>query len=140
MLLHLHLFRIKNKKIEVKINKNKVKACGRTVTYTKPYNKNCKTAIVKDTVKIAGVTFKVTAVANNAFKGCTKITKVTIGKNVIQIGKNAFNGCKRLKNVGANAFKDINSKAKFKLYKKKYTKYKKMIKKAKAPAKAKYTK
>ena len=133
-----------------KVTKKKGKVTGGTVTYTKPYNKNCKTATVKDTVKIAGVKFNVTVIANNAFKDCEKLTKVTIGKKVTQIGKNAFNGCEslktiiikatNLKKVGANAFKDINSKAKFKLYKKKYSKYKKMIKRAKAPATAKYSK
>lgn len=133
-----------------KVIKKNGKVTGGTVAYTKPYNKNCKTATVKDTVKISGITFKVTTVENNAFKGCTNITKITIGKNVTQIGKNAFNGCGNLKNiiikatnlkkVGGNAFKGINYEAKFKLYKKKYTKYKKLIKKAKAPKTVKYVK
>ena len=133
-----------------KVTKKNGKVTGGTVAYTKPYNKNCKTATVKDKVKIAGVTFKITSISINAFKGCNKLTKVTIGKNVTQIGKNAFNGCSSLKNVivkatnlkkiGSRAFEGINSKAKFKLYKKKYSKYKKMIKKAKAPKTSKYTK
>jgi hypothetical protein len=133
-----------------KITKKNGKVTGGTVTYTKPYNKNCKTATVNSTVKIAGVTFKVTSVEKSAFKGCTNLTKVTIGKNVTQIGKNAFNGCGNLrsviinavnlKKVGTNAFNGINYRTKFKLYKKKYEKYKKMIKKAKAPTTVKYSK
>ena len=43
--------------------------------------------------------YKVTAVANNAFKGSKRITKVTVGDNVTSIGKNAFSGCKNLKTV-----------------------------------------
>ena len=133
-----------------KVTKKNGKIIGGTVTYTKPYNKNCKTATVKATVKIAGVTFKVTTVEKNAFKGCTNLTKVTIGKNVTQIGKNAFNGCGNLKTiiikavnlkkVGTKAFNGINYEAKFKLYKKKYSKYKKLIKKAKAPKTVRYVK
>ncbi|MCR5543110.1 MAG: leucine-rich repeat domain-containing protein [Eubacterium sp.] len=126
------------------------KVVGGTVTYMKPYNMNCKTATVGDTVEIDGVIFKVTTVANNAFKGCGKLTKVTVGKNVTKIGSNAFNGCSHLKNVifktsklkkiGKNAFKGINAKAKFKVPKTKLKKYKKLIKKARAPKKAKVTK
>ena len=133
-----------------KVIKKKGKITGGEVFYVKPYNRNCKTASVKATVKIAGVTFKVTAVADNAFKGCLKVTKISIGKNVTKIGKNAFNGCSSLKNVnvkaenlkkiGSKAFKGIHPKAKFKLYKKKYSKYKKMIKKSKAPKTSKYSK
>ena len=126
------------------------KVVGGTVAYNKPYNKNCKTATIGATVDIAGVTFKITTVANNAFRGCKKLTKVTIGKNITKIGSNAFNGCSKLKNVifktsklkkiGKNAFKGVKAKAKFKVPKKKLKKYKKIIKKAGAPKKAKVTK
>ena len=111
----------------------------------KPYNKNCKTANIKSSIKIAGATFKVTLLNKNAFKNCKKLTKVTIGANITKIGANAFSGCKnlktitvkttKLKSIGAKAIKSINSKAKFKLpkklKKKQVTKYNKMIKKAK---------
>ncbi|MCD7797755.1 MAG: leucine-rich repeat domain-containing protein [Clostridiales bacterium] len=33
--------------------------------------------------------------ANNAFSGKSKLTKVTIGKNVKKIGKKAFYKCKK---------------------------------------------
>ena len=114
----------------------------------KPYNKNCKKATIKATVKISGVSFKVTKIANNAFKKCKNITQVKIGKNVTHIGKNAFYGCKKLKTVnikanklkkiGGKAFKGINAKPTFKLPKSKLNKYEKLIKKAGAPKKAKY--
>ena len=54
---------------------------------------------VPATVKLRGYTFKVTAIASNAFKSCTKLKKVTIGANVATIGKQAFYGCKALKSI-----------------------------------------
>ena len=47
---------------------------------------------------------------------------------------------KKITSFGQNAFKGINSKAKIKVPKSKYKKYKKMIKKAKTPKKVKITK
>jgi uncharacterized repeat protein (TIGR02543 family) len=133
-----------------KVIKQNGKVTGGTVVYKKPYNKNCNVATIKSTVKLGGVTFKVTSVADNAFKDCKKLTKVTIGKNVTQIGTNSFSGCKSLKTVviqtttlnkiKSNAFKNINANAKFKVPKKKLDKYTKMIKKAGAPKKATYNK
>ena len=133
-----------------KVTKKKGKITGGTVTYMKPYNKNSTSAVVKDTVKLGGVKFKVTVIDNNAFKG-SKIKKLTIGKYITKIGKNAANGCtdlkdikiktKVLKKIGSKAFYGINAKAKFKVSaKNKVKKYKKMIKKAGAPKKAKVTK
>ena len=65
-----------------------------------------------------GVTYKVTAVSDKAFKGNKKLTTVTIGSNVAKIGKEAFSSCKnlkkitvtagKLKTIGKNAFKGIN--------------------------------
>lgn len=67
--------------------------------------------------------YKVTEIKANACKKLTKLTKVTIGKNVAKIGKNAFKDCKNVKNltiktalltektVGAGAFKFGNKKA-----------------------------
>ena len=130
-----------------KITKKNGKITGGTVTYIKPYNKNCTSASISPTVKIGGVKFKVTVVTNNAFKNCKKLSKVTIGKNVTLIGKNAFSGCSslstitinatNLKKIGAGAFKGIKAEAKFKVPKKKITKYEKMIRKAGAPKKSK---
>ncbi|MDD7402488.1 MAG: leucine-rich repeat protein, partial [bacterium] len=77
-------------------------------------NKNAKSVTIPATVKIKGVTCKVTGIADNAMKGSKKLTKAVIGSNVKTIGKNAFAGSKKLKTVkigknvtsiGANAFK-----------------------------------
>ena len=45
------------------------------------------------TVKITG------NIASSAFRGCENIENISIGANVISIGKNAFFDCKNLKNV-----------------------------------------
>ncbi|MDD6069205.1 MAG: leucine-rich repeat domain-containing protein [Clostridiales bacterium] len=85
-----------------------------TVTFTGTKDTKAKTVTVPASVTVDGVTYKVTAVADNAFKGNKNVTKVTIPKNVTTIGKNAFSGCAKLKTVtvgsdvttvGANAFK-----------------------------------
>ena len=93
-------------------------------------------------VTIDGVTYKVTSIGANAFKGNKKITKVTIGKNVKTIGANAFANCKKLKNVRINSkkikkigkkafFKKKGKKIIFKVAKTKKKAYKKLLKTAK---------
>ena len=67
--------------------------------YTAPKSKTAKSAVIPATVKIGGQTYKVTSVAENAFKNNKRITKVTISKNVKTIGKSAFYGCSRLSRV-----------------------------------------
>ncbi|MBE5842881.1 MAG: hypothetical protein E7302_01720 [Butyrivibrio sp.] len=73
----------------------------------------------KETVSIPayfrrdGVLYRVTAVADNAFSGNTKVKEVKGGVNLTRIGTNAFNGCTKLKTVklaGAD-IKRIESKA-----------------------------
>ena len=82
-----------------KVTKKNGKITGGTVTYMKPYNKNCKKANVKASIKLSGATFKVTAIADKAFKNCENLKKVTIKQNVKTIGKYAFAGCINLTNV-----------------------------------------
>ena len=106
-----------------------------------------KKAVIPATVVIEEGTYKVTAIANNAFKGNTDLKQVTIGANVTKIGKNAFFGCKKLKkitvksnvikSIGAKAFKKVNAKATVSVPKAKKAAYKKLFKKAGMPAKAK---
>lgn len=114
---------VANKKCQVKVTSSG-KAIP-TVTYVKTTDKNAKNVVIPDTVTVDGITYQVTRIADNAFKGNSKITKVTIGKNVTAIGKAAFYGCKKLKSItvtadnlksiGKNAFKGINKKAAFKV-------------------------
>lgn len=109
------------------------------VTYAGPVSKKIKTGKVPTTVAIDGVTYKVTKIADNAFKKCTKMTKITVPLGITEIGKNAFNGCKSLKTitiksttlkkVGKSAFKGISKKATIKVPKKNKKAYQKLLKK-----------
>lgn len=60
---------------------------------------NAKTVTVPNTVKIDGKKYKVTSIADNAFKNNTKVTSVIIGSNVTSIGKSAFKGAAKLKTI-----------------------------------------
>ena len=77
----------------------KAEVKDRTVTYTNPVNKNIKSVSVPKTVTIDNITYKVTAIAPNAFKNCKKLTKITMKSNIKIIGKSAFSGCNKLKTV-----------------------------------------
>jgi hyaluronoglucosaminidase/hexosaminidase len=122
----------------------KVVSAGKTVTVTGVTTKKLKSATIPSTVKNDGITYKVVSIQAKAFKGCKKLTKVTIGSNVKKIGKEAFAQCTSLKNVnmkkasnitsiGKKAFSKIKSSAKITVPKKKLAKYKKMLKKAGLP-------
>ncbi|MDO5155707.1 MAG: leucine-rich repeat domain-containing protein [Eubacteriales bacterium] len=134
----------------VKYTITKSNAKQKTAKVSGVASKKVKKAVVKDTIKVSGLTYKVTEVSKNAFKGCKKLTSVTIGKNVTKIGANAFYGDKalkkvtikstKIKSIGKNAFKNIQKKATFKVGKKQYKKYKKLFKKTtgfKSPMKLK---
>jgi hypothetical protein len=108
-----------------------------SVKVTEIKNKKVTEVTIPATVSINGTSYKVTAIAKNAFAGCTKLKKVTIGKNVKTIGKNAFSGASKLKTitikskvltkVGANAFKGIKSNATIKVPSSKVKAYKKLL-------------
>ena len=124
---------VKDKNASYKISDVK----SNTVEYKAPLNNKKATVTVPATVKVSGVTYKVTSIAKNAFKNNKKLKKVTIGANITTIGANAFAGCKnlktvdikskKLKSVGKNAFKGIHKKAVFKVPAKKLKAYKKLL-------------
>ena len=67
---------------------------------------------IQATVVINNQTYKVTSIADNAFKGNTAITSVTIPNSITQIGTNAFEGCTSLSEINiGNAVSSIGSKA-----------------------------
>ena len=109
---------VSSKKIKVKVTSSSKK--NPTVTITKFTDKKAKKLTIPATVKVKGVTYRVTAISDKAFKGNKKLTTVTIGSNVTKIGKEAFSGCKnlkkitvtagKLKTISKNAFKGINKK------------------------------
>ena len=122
-------------KITYKLNQKKKTAICNKVS------KSFKgTLTIPASIRVNGITYKVTSISANAFKNNKKITKVIIGKNVKSIGNNAFYGCKKLKtikittkkltkgNVGKNAFKGIYSKVKIQVPASKLKSYKKLLK------------
>ena len=86
-------------KTGTKYKVTKSSAKNGTVSYVSPKKGVKGTVTIPATIKISGITYKVTSIKADAFKGNKKITKVTIGKNVTEIGKNAFSGCKKLKDI-----------------------------------------
>lgn len=99
----------------------KVSAADKVV-YVKPLDKKTTSVTIPATVILQGKMYKVTSIDANAFSGCSKLKKVTIGKNITsisskafykctaltkivipesvqKIGKQAFYGCKKLKNI-----------------------------------------
>ena len=109
------------------------------VEYSAPKENAKGTVKIPDKVTINGVSYKVTSVADNAFKNNDKIKKVVINKNITSIGKNAFSGCKNLKtititstkltkkSIDKNAFKGISGKVVIKVPKGMKKKYKKLF-------------
>jgi len=90
--------------------------------------------------KLSNVTIgsAVTTIDDKAFKNCTALKSITIPSKVTKIDKQAFYGCKnlktitikstKLKTVGKEAFKKINSKATIKVPKSKLKSYQKLLK------------
>lgn len=110
---------VPSKKIKVKVTSSSKK--NPTVAVMKITNKKAKKLTIPSTVKVGGVTYKVTAVASQAFKGNKNLTNITIGRGITKIGNEAFAGCKNLKKITVtagnlttirkSAFKGINKKA-----------------------------
>lgn len=81
---------------------------------TGPKSTKLASLTIPSTVKVNGVTLKVTSIADKAFKGMPQLTTVTVGKNVTRIGSYAFYGCTNLSSfkctstvlskIGAKAF------------------------------------
>lgn len=127
---------VKYKGVSYKVTKSSKKAG--TVSYVSPKSSSIKSVTIPDTIKVEGITYKVTSIEKNAFKNCKKLKSVTIGKNVTKIGSNAFSGCKNLKKitikssglktVGKNAIKGIHKKAVIKCPVSKVKSYKKLFK------------
>ena len=100
-------------KVTTSAGTGKVTVTAGEVAYTKSTNTSATTLTIPSTVKIDGITYKVTSIGANAFANNKKLTKVTIGSNVKTIGSKAFYKCTKLKTVkigknvttiGASAF------------------------------------
>ncbi|RKI40309.1 hypothetical protein D7V86_11730 [bacterium D16-51] len=117
-------------------------ASKKTVEYVAAKNSKKKTVSVPATVKVSvngkKVTYKVTSIKNNAFKGNKKIEKITVSKNIKTIGNNAFKNCANLKTIvikstsltkiGKDALKGTAKKLVIKVPAKKVSAYKKLFK------------
>ena len=113
--------------------------------------KKAKTVVIPKTVKVDGVNYKVTAIAEKAFAGNKKLKTVVIGADIEKIGAKAFYKCVNLKKVtiqttklkaktvGAKAFAKIHKKAVVKVPKAKKKAYKKWLKKRGIGGKQKIT-
>lgn len=92
-----------------------------TALYGKCVDKTLTSVSIPATVKIGGRTYDVISLDKKCLCKNKKMTTLTIGKNVIEIGNNAFNGCSKLKKIkikssqlefiGYDALKGISSKA-----------------------------
>lgn len=139
----------KGKTVTVDGCKYKVLSSGaskKTVAFAGVTGASVTKVIIPATVKIDGMTYKVTEVTKNALKNKNKVKTVSIGKNVQKIGAGAFMGCKKLvqiviegkslKSVGKNAFKNTAKKAVVFVPGAKLNAYKKLLAKKGLSAKA----
>ncbi len=107
------------------------------VSYYRTVKKNGSAITVPEKVTVDKVTYKVVAVADNAFSGNKKVNRVVVGRNVAKIGKKAFFNCKNLKqitfrtvsisSVGKDALKNTGKNLVIKAPKAKLAKYKKLF-------------
>ncbi|MCR4690668.1 MAG: leucine-rich repeat domain-containing protein [Lachnospiraceae bacterium] len=83
------------------------------VAFKAPLSKDESQIVIPDTIIADGVTYKVTQIADKAFAKNKKLTKVTMGKNVLKIGKKAFSGCVKLSSetitIGDLAFENCKA-------------------------------
>lgn len=79
-------------------NEYKVSKPGAEVILVRT-SKTTKNVTVPAQIYVQGITYKVTSIGAKAFNNNKKLTKVTIGINIVKINSNAFFNCKNLKTV-----------------------------------------
>lgn len=109
--------------VTVKDGVYKVYPDQNNAVFCRPAKNSLTSLTVQDTVKLNGKKYKVTAIEDGACKGLSKLKKLTIGKNITEIGAEAFKDCAKLKTItiksdklqqgkiGKKAFEGINPKA-----------------------------
>ena len=55
--------------------------------------------VIPDVVTSGGVTYRVTAIGNDAFKNCSRLVSVTLPSTLKRIGKYAFKNCSALRSI-----------------------------------------
>lgn len=132
------------KKTSVKFTKGymtyqQIKAGKNTVKLTAVHVKARKVKIPAN-VTWRGTRYKVIEIGKKAFRGCNKVRKVIIGKQVTNIGTKAFYGCKKLRLVvfrgkklsiiHKKAFGKTHRKIRFSVPAKRERKYIRLLKKS----------
>lgn len=77
-------------------SKNNVQIVGQSLTATQDL-------VISSSVTYSGVSFRVSSISDNAFKGCLMIESLEIAEGIVYIGNNAFEGCNNLKEVSLPA-------------------------------------
>ena len=120
-------------------NEYKVSKPGAEVILVKT-SKTTKNVTVPAQIYAQGITYKVTSIGAKAFNNNKKLTKVTIGTNIVKINSNVFFNCKNLKTViiksvritgktaNKKAFKNAHKKLVIRVPKKVKKIYKKIFK------------
>lgn len=110
----------------------------KTVKVVGVNSKKLKMVNIPNTITIKGYKYKVIEIGSNAFKSCSRLRKIAIGRYVRKIGSKAFYKCKKLKKITVRStyLKSVKSnsirrKGKNPIVfvpKKKYATYKKLFK------------
>lgn len=96
-------------------NTNEIQVSGTTLKVEQEIKKDFVQYNVEipDSVSFGGVTYRVTTIANNAFRGCSNLLSLKVGRAISYIGNSSFENCANLANVffteglsyiGENAF------------------------------------
>lgn len=107
--------RLTDRKSKAVYKVTKAGHAGGTAAFLKPSESGIKKITIPASIKLDGITYKVTSISADACKNNKMLQSVSVGKNVLSIGRNAFYGCTNLKNVdmGKN-IKTIGDKAFYK--------------------------
>lgn len=111
-------FKITSPAVGTKLTDSKTKSVytvtkkGSTVAYTSAKNVKSTSLTIPSKIKLKGVTYKVTAISDNALGNNKRLKNVTIGGSVTSIGAGAFSGCTALQKVQiGSGVKSIDTKA-----------------------------